>query len=107
MKSNLTLSAALLSLSMASAAFANGAQEQGAEHVARDAHGSVSVLHVAATAPGQGAVTRSALRGLDLELRATLLNSLREASVRMLQLAAPVLGDASALLTERRMTSTL
>jgi hypothetical protein len=105
MKTTLTLSAVLLSLTLIPVAFAHGAQEQNAAQATRDARGSVTVLHVAASAPDQATITRSALRGLDVELRAAVLNSLREASVRLLQLAAPVFEEASALISERRVTS--
>ena len=94
MKTTLTLSAVVLSLTLAPAAFATGAQEQSPVQRAGAAHGTVTVMHVVTTAPDLATITRSALQGLDLELRATLLNSLRESSLRVLQLVAPAVEKA-------------
>lgn len=100
MKTRLTLSAVLLSLTLAPAAFANGAQDQAPARPASGTHGTVTVLDVVTTAPDLAAVTRSALKGLDAELRATLLGSLRESTERMLlQFAAPLIEERAATLT--------
>ncbi|MDY6982249.1 MAG: hypothetical protein SV422_04105 [Pseudomonadota bacterium] len=102
MKKTLTLSAVLLSLSLAPAAFANGAQEQSPAQRAANPQGTVTVMHVETTAPSLATITRNALQGLDNDVRATLLTSLRESSLRMLQLAAPLLGEAGVALAEAR-----
>lgn len=102
MKKTLTLSAVLLSLALAPAAFANGAQEQSVTQRSSSPQGSVTVMDVETTAPSLATITRTALQGFDNDVRATLLAGLRESSLRMLQFAAPVLEEAGAALAEAR-----
>lgn len=93
MKTNLTLSAVLFSLTLAPAAFANGAQEQ--------KPAASTPVPAAATATETEAtgevtsITRAVLQGLDLELRAELMNSLRESALGLLQVAAPALVETT------------
>lgn len=105
MKKTLTLGAVLLSLTLAPTAFANGAQEQSRVQGFATPQGTVTVMHVETTAPNLATIMRTALQGLDNEVRATLLASLRESSLRVLQLAAPMFEEAGAALAEVRTIS--
>ena len=93
MKTTRILSAALFALTLAPAAFANDGAQERTEAVAPAAAVDTSIAIEATNEVAS--ITRAVLQRLDVELRAELLESLRESALGLLKTATPVLSDTA------------
>lgn len=86
MKTSLTLNAVLFALTLTPAMYATGAQDQTQE---ASTPAIATVIDVA-----RAPATRSFLERLEIDVRESLIGSLRDSALRVLQLAAPALREA-------------